>query len=130
MRWPVVLGAIALASCDYRGGPLPDRAEIIRVEEALSRAQCIGRITSWSRTYQYRLQPSSIVPGIAFLSSMDRKIIDFDLSRHAKPGGFTVHRRPPYPPISYILDDLAMARGSYDLRSGKLTFRFCQATEQ
>src|SRR5690348_14257666 len=120
MRCLLLLAAFALASCGYCSGPLPDRTEIVRVEQAISKAPCIGEISNWGRTYQYHLRPNSLA---VFLSKLDRDVIDFDLSRGSKPGGF--RRRPPYPPIGYILDDLSMARGSYNLRSGKLEFQFC-----
>jgi hypothetical protein len=127
MRWTLLLGAVALTSCNYRSGPVPDRAEIIRVEHALSTAQCIGKVTDWERIYQYDLEPSRVAP---FLSMMDRDVVNFDLSRGTKPGWSTVHLRPPYPPLRYILDDLSMARGSYNLRTGDLTFQFCEAARQ
>jgi hypothetical protein len=97
----------------------------MRVEEALSKVPCIGTISNWGRIYQYHLEPSSVAP---YLSKLDRMIIDFDLARGPKPGGSTVRLRPPYPPARYILDDLSMARGSYDLRTGALEFQFCQTT--
>jgi hypothetical protein len=125
MRCPLLLGAVALTSCNYRGGPLPDRAEIIRVEKALSKAPCIGKITDWVRTYQYHVEAIS---GAAFLSRLNRQVIDFDLGRGTKPGGFTVRRRPPFPPMKWILDERSLARGSYNLRSGNLDFQFCQKT--
>lgn len=126
MRVLLAIGAIALSSCDYRSGPLPNRADVIRVEHALAKAPCIGRIADWGRTYQYNMEESDILP--RFLSRLDREKIDFDLGRGPRPGGSRVWLRPPYPPLRDIINELSMARGSYDLRSGKLEFRFCEAS--
>jgi len=98
MRQAVLLGAIALTACGYGHGPMPNRAEIVRVERALSTTPCIRKTTNWGRTYQYHFEPNGIAP---FLSSMDRDVIDFDLARGSKSGGSTVHLRPPYPPLRY-----------------------------
>ena len=119
MRFVLPLVPMLLASCDYRDGPVPDRRDIIRVEQALSKAPCVEKITDLERTYQYHLD-QTVLP--RFFSSLDRERIDFDLSKAPSPDGARVRRRAPWPQLTETLNELSIGKGSYDLRSGELHF--------
>jgi len=124
MRLLVLVGAVALAGCDYSSGPIPTNVEAERLDRAISEVPCVGKADLWLRQYQYRTT-LRFLP--ASLWRLDQKTIDFHLTKVSDPADAGVHSEPPQPPFDWLADDTPtdLAWGSYNLASSRLQMDFC-----
>jgi hypothetical protein len=124
MRLHFLIGVAAVTGCDYQSGPLPNNADVARVDRALSQVPCIGKPELWQREYQYRTTLRNLPVSLWWL---DRNTIDFHLTKAGEFADAGVHPKTPDPPFARIVDDTPtdLAWGSYNLRSGRLQMDFC-----
>ena len=120
-----LLGLCLLTACggDEGHSPLPDPADLARMEKKLERHPCVGDLGLWERTYRFKRNP-----GMFWSDRTDFAVIEFHF-RRAGTISLVAGSKTVLPDDSENWPDSPAVEafsGGYNVKSGTLSVDRCR----